>query len=271
MTTELRLPGLATEEQIRATAAKMAAEFEVCIAEIQDSIRRLHAATDRMALAFRDEPSSLSRPFSLDVRYHGSRRDVYGVDDISREMERRAWQLIIGRLGIRSVMGIAKQDQLNRQLESGELPRFTETAIVGLILGLADEADSFARDAVREVFDYLRPAPGTVRAEYATNKRFYVGRKVVLVNVLSSRRRIHSSQEVRLLAIDSVMRVLDGRTPIQNRHGELSEAIGRGDTETEYFKFKCFKNGNLHLEFKRLDLVQRLNQIATGDLVIGDE
>lgn len=74
----------------------------------------------------------------------------------------------------------------------------------------------------------------------------------------------------RLLAIDSVMRVLDGRTPIQNRHGELAEAIGRGDTETEYFKFKCFKNGNLHLEFKRLDLVQRLNQIATGDLVIGD-
>lgn len=37
-----------------------------------------------------------------------------------------------------------------------------------------------------------------------------------------------------------------------------------GADETAYFRFRCFKNGNLHIEFKRLDLVARLNQVAGG-------
>jgi hypothetical protein len=39
-------------------------------------------------------------------------------------------------------------------------------------------------------------------------------------------------------------------------------SVGRG--ETDYFRFKCYRNRNLHLEFKRPDLVERLNQMAGG-------
>jgi len=44
----------------------------------------------------------------------------------------------------------------------------------------------------------------------------------------------------------------------------LVDAINtsNGTGETEYFKFKACKNGNLHLEFKRMDLVSKLNQLA---------
>jgi hypothetical protein len=37
-----------------------------------------------------------------------------------------------------------------------------------------------------------------------------------------------------------------------------------GTAEIEYFKFRCFANRNLHLEFKRLDLVAKLNAVAGG-------
>lgn len=37
--------------------------------------------------------------------------------------------------------------------------------------------------------------------------------------------------------------------------------------ETEYFKFKFFFNGNCHIQFKRMDLVARMNQIAGENLV----
>jgi len=37
---------------------------------------------------------------------------------------------------------------------------------------------------------------------------------------------------------------------------------GRG--ETPLFRFKAFRNQNVHLEFKRLDLLKRFNQIAGG-------
>ncbi|WP_459933881.1 DUF4942 domain-containing protein [Fundidesulfovibrio butyratiphilus] len=34
--------------------------------------------------------------------------------------------------------------------------------------------------------------------------------------------------------------------------------------ETSYFQCKWFKNGNLHIVFKRLDLLEKLNRIGAG-------
>jgi hypothetical protein len=39
----------------------------------------------------------------------------------------------------------------------------------------------------------------------------------------------------------------------------------------EYPRFRCFKNGNLHREFKRLDLVKKLNGLATSEYVPGTD
>jgi hypothetical protein len=39
--------------------------------------------------------------------------------------------------------------------------------------------------------------------------------------------------------------------------------------ETEYFAFRCFRNHNLHLRFKRPDLVAKINQIAGGNALRG--
>lgn len=37
-----------------------------------------------------------------------------------------------------------------------------------------------------------------------------------------------------------------------------------GPGETDLFAFRCCANGNLHLRFRRLDLLARFNQIAGG-------
>ena len=39
------------------------------------------------------------------------------------------------------------------------------------------------------------------------------------------------------------------------------------ECETDYFRFKWFKNGNMHLTFKRMDLVAKMNQIAGENLI----
>ena len=50
--------------------------------------------------------------------------------------------------------------------------------------------------------------------------------------------------------------------------GDLLTAIRTADVtgkgESKYFKFACFKNGNIHLRFKRLDLLALFNQVAAG-------
>jgi hypothetical protein len=67
----------------------------------------------------------------------------------------------------------------------------------------------------------------------------------------------------------------DEKGCIKGHRGPLITAIlesGKdGKGETDYFKFRCFKNNNLHIEFKRLDLVKKLNGLATGDYVLGHD
>ena len=75
----------------------------------------------------------------------------------------------------------------------------------------------------------------------------------------------HREQNIR--AIDNVFHALDGNGTIKTHGGPLIDAIETakdGTGETQYFKFRCFRNRNLHLEFKRLDVVAKLNAVAGG-------
>jgi len=71
-----------------------------------------------------------------------------------------------------------------------------------------------------------------------------------------------------LQALDNVFHLLDGKGVAKypfNLPTLLGDKIrNTRDTtlETPYFSCKWFKNGNLHLKLKRLDLVQQINQKA---------
>ena len=66
-------------------------------------------------------------------------------------------------------------------------------------------------------------------------------------------------QENELIAVDKVFYALDSKQFPESYRSPLIDkitttSINKGTGETEYFKFKCYGNGNLHLEFKRMDL-----------------
>ena len=80
-------------------------------------------------------------------------------------------------------------------------------------------------------------------------------------------------REQNIRAIDNVFHALDGNGTIKSHRGPLIDAIEAskdGTGETEYFRFRCFRNRNLHLEFKRLDLVAKLNAVAGGMRLRGE-
>jgi hypothetical protein len=61
--------------------------------------------------------------------------------------------------------------------------------------------------------------------------------------------------------------MLDGQPLPDTYHTPLFLAIEQGQGgygETDYFRVKCYQNRNLHIEFKRLDLLANLNAIAGG-------
>ena len=61
--------------------------------------------------------------------------------------------------------------------------------------------------------------------------------------------------------------MLDGKTP-PSHIGDAGSAVSTAShahdkgCETEYFFFELYRNGNLHIVFKRRDLVAKANKIS---------
>ena len=64
---------------------------------------------------------------------------------------------------------------------------------------------------------------------------------------------------------DVVMSYFDGMSPYSWGLVKTIEdrfAMGESKGESAYFKYKCHKRGTIHLEFKDLDILRRLNLVA---------
>jgi hypothetical protein len=268
-------PGSPEFEQ---TATRMAGEFAAAMVEIDRAVAALHAATKRLDDAFRTEADGEYhyRRFGIDLEHH--RHPCTDAAEIRKLLEREAWRQLVDALGIKNVMSVAKRKEFEEQLQRGELPPVCEQTITAILLGLTGQAEDFAREAAREVFDLLRPR-GSIGGQYATNNAFRVGRRVILPNRVElgyrGGFRCNHHYEQELTAIDGVFHLMDGRGVMRENRGPLVNAVnatdrlGRG--ETKYFRFRCCKNRNLHLEFLRLDLVKQLNGLAAGEYVLGED
>ncbi len=76
--------------------------------------------------------------------------------------------------------------------------------------------------------------------------------------------------ERNLAALDNCFHLLDGRGVAkypEDAVTKINEAIGdkQWECETEYFAFHRYKKDSMHICFRRLDLVRRLNKLAGGN------
>jgi hypothetical protein len=269
-------PGSPEFEQ---TATHMAREFAEVKAEVTRLMHALQAATKRLDDAFRRKADGddYFRRFEIGLTYDGDRS--ISLPDLHKAMERKAWDIIVDRLGIKNVMSVAMRKAFEEQLAKGALPPLGEHTIVALLLGLTQQAGRFAKEAAKEVFDILRPR-GPTGIKYATNNAARVGRRVILPWTVEAQWsgkgfRVRYGYEQTLTAIDGVFHMLDGQGVMRENRGPLVKAINETDStgraETDYFKVRCCKNRNLHIEFKRLDLVKELNYQAVGERVLGED
>jgi hypothetical protein len=171
---------------------------------------------------------------------------------------------------LRRFLSIAASEKLDKQLETGtDLPEIDEGQIMAMLSGTLDSLNGFVEDAIKEVYDWMRPH----QDHYKTNDRFSVGERVVLSGCLEGKHNggYHVSyyREKNITALDRVFHALDGNmSKFSTYRGPFCDAIEGcqgGHGETPYFEFRCYRNRNLHIRFKRMDLVTRLNAVAGGD------
>lgn len=192
------------------------------------------------------------------------------------EIRRSAWRAVVERLKVRRMMSIKKWKELSEKLDRDEPPVFTVELVMGLAKQVASDGPEMIRESVVEVFDFLRPP----QSRFKTNTEFALGKRVILSGTVESywcsKWHVRDWCQQRLIALENVFALCDGKpgAEIAGYYSAMASAIQEIPRdkpcvgETCYFKFKGHKNGTLHIEFKRPDLVRKLNAIAGGNRLV---
>lgn len=265
---------MTTEIIPRQTLAMMADAYQTAQNEIGQAFDLLHAATNRLKLAFTQESYS---PFELRIQTGYQTRGCETVAEVMPELKRQAWSVLVARMGLRHLMSVAECAEMDKQLQDAKgMPEITLPNLLAMLEGTMARVPDMLNKSVKEVFDYLRPSPSSWRfAEHKTTQasQYELQEKHILSGAVrygyGHQWSTDHYREDMIRAIDNVFHALDGKGVVKSHRGPLVDAINAcphsaAKGETDYFRFKCFHNGNLHLEFKRADLVAKLNQVAGG-------
>jgi hypothetical protein len=138
-------------------------------------------------------------------------------------------------------------------------PSFDMGNIRTTFLSLSQNADQMFSDGIVNVFRRLS-------GNYQTNDAFKIGRKVIMAGMMQIRYSgglefRYGWSDDQINDVDRVIKTLDGK---KHTPRELSCAMvgsfGKKEIyEDEYYRAKAYRNSNLHLEFKRGDLVDKIN------------
>jgi hypothetical protein len=252
----------------KATVENMVLTYQQTAIEIDDAYARLKAAEKKLESVFGDGSfSTLTREYFDHDR---------AAEEVRKKIKRSAWRGLLDMLEIRKFLSVRRAKEFDEQLEDpANLPEIELEAIYEMFSTLVSSSTEFAREAVFEVYEFLRPHARSSAARYKTNQkhaRVEIGKKVILTGLVEpywGGYRVYYSREQDLIALDKVFFMLDGKGIPDGYRSPLVDAINtvgkEGNTgETEYFRFKLYKNSNLHLEFRRMDLIQKLNAVAGG-------
>lgn len=260
------------------TASAMAECYEREMANIRRLMIELGEAKDRLARMFIKEGGYGSDfGFSINYRTRLYALDEVGASQIEAYLHRAAWAALVDKLDIRKLMSSAAVKKLNEQLEGKSrydekpepLPDITADNIMAVLTDMIGRSGEFLEEKIREEYNWWRPHT----ERHVTDNVNCLDEKLIKGWVVE--RGFHRcTWDVRydyrchVTALDSVMHMLDGAGISESYDGDLLTAIRAADItgkgESKYFKFACFKNGNIHLRFKRLDLLALFNQVAAG-------
>jgi len=178
-----------------------------------------------------------------------------------KEIDRTLWRLAFDKTGFLRLMDATAVDDFERSMDR-DPPEFSTETIRSTFVNLAQQSElMFARGLVN-VFRLL-----SKRHRTNTDQPFTVGEKAILPGIVQAgfQRGLHVSHHgsPRLNDIDRVFKVLAGETP-QPRALETAlnaALLERAPYEDDYYLIRGYGNGNLHIRFKRRDLLDAANRI----------
>ncbi|HHZ6991930.1 TPA: DUF4942 domain-containing protein [Klebsiella michiganensis] len=184
---------------------------------------------------------------------------------VTRNIDSSIWRDLMLKSGMMALMDAQARDQWHKNLEEGDLPAISEANILSTFELLhLNKMEVFERGIIN-VFKGLS-------WNYKTNSPCSFGKKIIINNLVSHNcwgfslnwgwRRDQLADLERMLFLLSGKSIPDNRSDITTRlMAHIRDNPDKDVYEDEFFRIRYFQKGTAHLTFKRLDLVERMNDI----------
>lgn len=197
----------------------------------------------------------------------GGLMSTNGDEDAITEIDARVWDIFLAVSGSYNVMSRADKALWRERLFpehylKREIEPVTLAACKGFIAQLHDDKPAMFVSSVCELFRNLS-------WNYKMNTPHKFGKRLKLTGFPSRGYGLGSATADGIRDLERVMHLLDRKPPpcrtqsviesIREEHGSFVQAFQHDSSP--YFKIRSFKNGNCDIDFKRMDLVLKMNEI----------
>ena len=184
---------------------------------------------------------------------------------IIRNIDRRIWCDLMNKSGMLSLMDAQARDEWHKSLEKDDIPAISEDNILSTFEQLHQSKGEVFERGVINVFKGLS-------WDYKTNNPCYFGKKIIVNNLVKYDKWGYSLswgwRRDQLADLERMLFLLDGKTIPDNRHDvtiRLMDFIRDNPRqqvfEDDLFTIRLFQKGSGHITFKRMDLVEKMNDI----------
>ncbi|OKB66125.1 restriction endonuclease subunit M [Serratia marcescens] len=251
----------------------------ICSTSIERIVSGRNAALAQIAALIRqlDEISALTNRIGGGTAKDWAMRQGHGYDSwltervdtaisaITRNIDCSIWRDLMLKSGMISLMDAQSRDEWYKNLDEGELPEISEENILATFEQLHHSKGEVFERGVVNVFKGLS-------WDYKTNSPCSFGKKIIINNLVTHNRWGFSLnwgwRRDQLTDLERMLFLLDGK-PIPDNRGDVTTRLmehirdhpGVQLYEDDFFSIRYFQKGTAHLMFKRLDLVEKMNDI----------
>lgn len=182
-----------------------------------------------------------------------------------RGIEALAWDRLFAESGVRSFMDQKAREDWDGQIKERKVPAITAESVAETFRALYEQRDAMMRRGLVRTFQELHP-------RYATNSVWQIGKKLILPRVFNYGGS--SLEHTAFDHLDDLTRCfcfLEGVKEPDHRSGIYQQAhplwaAGQTVLETPYMIISLHRTvRTAHAKIKRLDLLDRLNQILAEE------
>ncbi|MDN0089025.1 DUF4942 domain-containing protein [Yersinia nurmii] len=192
-------------------------------------------------------------------------KPVKAMKAMTRNIDRRIWRDLMNKSGMLSLMDAQARDEWHKSLEKDDIPAISEDNILSTFEQLHQSKGEVFERGVINVFKGLS-------WDYKTNNPCYFGKNIIVNNLVKYDKWGYSLswgwRRDQLADLERMLFLLDGKTIPDNRHDvtiRLMDFIRDNPRqqvfEDDLFTIRLFQKGSGHITFKRMDLVEKMNDI----------